>query len=577
MRTVRLASLCIAVVTATLLSGSALATSAAPRPSSLKAFLLRANEHAVHEFPRTPSFSWLPVRGAFRYEFQLANSPAFGDASIFWRATQVKGPAVAVPLQLPWLTGSPYAAYARVRAVTSKGVTQWSKPYGFNVRWQQVPRQLPGSPGLSRWTPVEGATSYEVWFTKIGPGAGWTKKVATRTTAVDHREAYTFHDSDAWTSEVRWRVRAVRVVPRSSRVHANGLPAVSYGPWSPEFVSGNTLPTGVLRPVSAVTAGATSTRGRARAHELTPAFTFTGREVYNTGPNGPYGLYRVYVFSDSSCVNVMYKGAIVGSPAYAPRTTGGLKLPQAPGAELDKAYNEVLANGPEGKTFMADLTPVKSTEEASVEQAKTAVADTSKEDPGLDKPGEDPTITGADPTGATVDLPESGWPNGRYYWTVVPVIASFVDDGTRIEYHDVGIPQDSCRSGNVVAFGKQGAPVMASQGSPFASGLAPNGRLVASHGRQTVFYGKPLVAWEPVQGAVEYEVQWSRTQYPWRTAGAATTAGTATVLALKPGAWWYRIRAINPFLPGRVKAMAWSSSLRLTVAKPRFKVAATSP
>jgi len=36
---------------------------------------------------------------------------------------------------------------------------------------------LPGLPGLSRWTPVEGATSYEVWFTRIGPGAGWTKKV----------------------------------------------------------------------------------------------------------------------------------------------------------------------------------------------------------------------------------------------------------------------------------------------------------------------------------------------------------------------------------------------------------------
>jgi hypothetical protein len=572
MRTVRLVSVC--VLTVTLLAGSALAKSESSpaRPSGLKAFLLRASEPAVHEFPRTPSFSWRPVRGAVRYEFQLSKSPAFGDASIFWRATAVRSPAVAVPLQLPWMTGQPYAAYARVRAFTSNGVTTWSKPYGFNIRWKQVPRMMPGLPGLSRWTPVEGATSYEVWFTRIGPGSGWTKKVATRTTAVDHREAYTFHDDPTWTGEVRWRVRAVRVVPPSSRVHLNGLPAVSYGPWTKEFVSKNPQVSGALSARMALTAGATSRLNTARSHELTPAFVFSGREAYNVGPSGAYPLYRVYVFSDSDCVNVVFKSAITGSPAYAPRTTGGLKLPASTGKELDDAFVNVLKNGPEGLTFMADLTPVKSTEEASVEAAAEEQTATEGQDPAIDKPGEDPTLTGADPTGATVDLPESGWPNGRYYWTVVPV-SVFVVDGSTIEYHDVRHPQDTCNQGSRVAFGKQSTPVVAGQGSPFASGLSPKGRLVAARGGQATFYGKPLVAWLPVQGAVEYEVQWSRSKYPWRTSGSVKTAGTAAQLALNPGSWWYRIRAVNPYLPGKIKAMAWSLPLHVQVAKPRFAIA----
>jgi hypothetical protein len=569
MRTVRLASVCVLLVT--LLAGAALAKSGTPaRPSSLKAFLLRASEPALHEFPRTPSFSWHPVRGAIRYEFQLSKSPGFGDASIFWRNSAVRSPAVAVPLQLPWMTGSPYAAYARVRAFTSSGVTAWSKPYGFNIRWKQVPRMLPGVPGLSRWSPVEGATSYEVWFTRIGPAPGWTKKVATRTTAVDHREAYTFHDDATWTGEVRWRVRAVRVVPPASRVHLNGLPAVSYGPWTKEFVSRNPQVSGALSARLALTAGAVSRLNTAHSHELTPAFSYSGREAYNVGPSGSYGLYRVYVFSDSDCVNLVFKGAITGAPAYAPRTTGGLKLPQSVGKELDEAFASVLKDGPEGNTFMADLTPVKSTEESSVEAASQDAA--TSQDPAIDKPGEDPTITGADPTGATVDLPESGWPNGRYYWTVVPV-SVYVIEGSTIEYHDVRHPQDTCKQGSEVAFGKQSSPVVAGQGSPFASGLSPKGRLVAARGGQAVFYGKPLVAWLPVQGAVEYEVQWSKSRYPWRASGSAKTAGTATELGLTPGDWWYRIRAVNPYLPGKIKAMAWSLPLHLKVAKPRFAVA----
>jgi hypothetical protein len=567
MRYLRLVSVALAVVSATLVAGSALAQSSSSHaPGGLKAFLLRASEPAAHEFPRTPSFTWTPVRGAVRYEFQLAKSAGFSDSSIFWSIRGLRSPAVAPSVALPWMTGKPYAAYARVRAVTTRGLSAWSAPYGINLRWPEVPRQLPGAPGLSRWSPVEGATGYEVWFTQIGPG--WQKKVTTRTTAVDHREAYTFHDGPEWTSQVKWRVRPVRVVPEKSLVHANGLPTVSYGPWSREYVSVNPPLGGSLRASSALTSGATSKTGSAHAHELTPAFSFAGREAVNSGPSGSYGLYRVYVALDSDCVNVVYTGAVVGSPAYAPRTSGPLKLPTAVGKELDDAFVKSLDDGTESNTFMADLSPNTSSEQAAT--------DAKAQSGGSAATGSASGASGSDAGAqtvplATVDLPESGWPNGRFYWTVVPV-GIYLRDETKIEYHDLATPQDQCAAGNVVAFGKASSPVVAGQGSPFASGMSPKGRLMAAVGSQSIFYGSPLVAWRPVQGATEYEVQWSRAKYPWRTFGETRTTGTSSVLSLRPGDWWYRIRAINPYLPGTTKAMAWSAPLHLKVAKPKFAV-----
>ena len=93
MRYARLALL--AACLATLLSGSALAQGSASlsAPQGLKPFLLRADESPLHTFPRTPSFSWNPVRAAARYEFQLAKSPYFDESSILY-STSLKSPAV---------------------------------------------------------------------------------------------------------------------------------------------------------------------------------------------------------------------------------------------------------------------------------------------------------------------------------------------------------------------------------------------------------------------------------------------------------------------------------------------------
>jgi hypothetical protein len=636
MRTRRLLPVCcLALVATTLIAGSALAKTGSPSaPQGLKAFLLRANEPLAHEFSRTPAFSWRPVRGAVRYEFQLAKTSTFTDASIL-KTTWVRSPAAAIPVALPWMTGEPYAAYARVRALTVDGTTAWSKPFGFNVRWSNLPKQLPASPGLSRWTPVEGATSYQVWFIDI------SKKISARTNAADHREFYAFHRTPDWMGTVRWRVRSVRTLYGKL---PSGLPRVTYGPWSPIYTSRNPAPgTGGLSAQTAVSETSTSsTRARAGLHQLTPAFTFDGEVAVN---GGRYGLYRVYVFSDRDCVNVIFRGAIVGSPAYAPRSSGPLALPVT-GVKLGEAAFGYLPDGSEGVTRMADLSKVKSTESdppyiSVVKQAPGSEEVATEPDPEEFLPEQPSNL------GAPVDLWDSGWPNGRFYWTVIAVsprvnpgqtttlsaavpagattitvqtvngisentvievgvgtTAEVVEvasvDGVslrvtlkkplqfahnavervaveaRIEYWDVELPQDACAAGRVVAFGKATSPVVAGGSSAYASGLSPQGRLVAARGSAPTFFGAPVVAWEPTFSADVYQIEWSQKAYPWKALGRRTLEATATMLPLSPGTWHYRVRGLNLLLPRASKAMSWSKPQMLRVAKPKFKVIRTA-
>src|SRR5206468_4125783 len=129
------------------------------------------------------------------------------------------------------------------------------------------------------------------------------------------------------------------------------------------------------------------------------------------------------------------------------------------------------------------------------------------------------------PVGPPVDLWDTDWPDGRYYWTVVPVQMVLVgsgDGGTggNFEYRDLDVPQDRCTAGGVLSFGKTARPTLASSGNaPFASGLSPAGSLTSPARSKPAFYGNPLVSWEPALGASAYEVQWSKARSPFVTAG----------------------------------------------------------
>ena len=560
---------------------SALGSSAPATPNGLRGFELRPNEPVRHTFSRTPAFAWNPVRGAACYEFELATSRSFSGNSVIWSNVStgpqagkhcrtvtssftlakdpsavgaggdgetgtksikqvipaIRIPAVSVNLTLPWFNeNGPTALYAHVRSVTTGGASGWSSPFAFDMRWESTPIPLVARPGLVRWTPIEGATGYEVWYGGRGPSGFLNKIVQTHTNVADERDVFTFHLDEAWWRTVEWRVRAVRQVVGAL---PNGLPAVSYGPWSKVYATTNPAWSSGKIKLSAAVSDRTST-GVAPPHELMPALTWTGDQALD---GTTFRLFRAYVFSDRGCVNVVFRGSVVGSPAFAPRINGPLKLPKGQ-SDLDDALVKILPNDKnEGSktTFSADTFEIVSNE--SFDDDRTLLR---------------------------VDLPDLDPASTRYWWTVVPV-AILVSDGGAFQYWDYESPQDACAAGRIGVFGKNSEPAITTSGSPYVSGLSPKGRLLAQAGRRPTVYSSPLVAWRPVVGATGYEVQWSRTTYPWRRQGLVKTVATSAVLKLPAGVWYYRVRGLNIAQVG-TPAMTWSAPVAVRVVRPTFAI-----
>jgi hypothetical protein len=539
-------------------------------PTGVHAFLLRVDDADKTTFSRTPSFAWAPYEGAQSYDFQLATSTKFDDRTLAWSTESLgaplRVPAVAVPLALPWMSGDataarPHALYARVRARLTKGASRWSAPLGFDTQGDRPKQILPDIPGLVQWTPVDGATSYEVWFVNVVLNGIEGKVISTTTNVADEREYYSFHQDPSWSGTVLWRVRAVRQIYGAL---PNALPAVSYGPWSNTFLSTNPPVSNgaLLTPTKSVSDILVDNTG-ATAHQLTPGFAFDG-SVARNGGNGE--LYRVYVATDRQCVNVVYRGAVVGSPAYAPRISGPLKLPGSV-KDVAKARVTFLDDGSEGATFTADSEPVLTSEQGddSAAGAGAPAGGTSAASTSASVPAEFASA------GPFVDLWDLGRPNSRYWWTVVPVRIVVTED--KVAYQDVDSPQDACEAGVVQELARTSEPATTTSVSPFASGLSRFGELVAARTLAPTFYRTVLIAWQPAKSAVGYEVQWSRTRTPWRTKGSLFTAATSTMLdRLTPGVWFYRVRGIDPYIPGPTKQMAWSTPVKVTIAKPKFLV-----
>jgi hypothetical protein len=594
-----MARLAAALLTVLALAGSADAARQASAklraPTGLRAFLLRPNEAETHLFSRTPAFAWNPVRGAKTYQFVLSTSPLFAGSGLVWNNSTLTSPAASIPVTLPWITGEPYSLYARVRAIGPKGeIGAWSTSYGFNMRWSNVPQPMTSGTGFVRWTPVDGATAYDVWYGNIDIGGGKSKIFSTTTNVADEREYWTFHQNTAYAGTVLWRVRAVRRVDGTG-LPQNGLPAVSYGPWSPIYVKTNGPFT--YGPLTAIgTTADTTAVGEPAAHQLMPSFQFSG-DLSLLGVS--HELYRVYVFTDQDCLNVVFKGAIVGSPAYAPRSTGPLLLPVNT-AELAGFRTSYIPDGSEKKSTTFDGASVTPTEALAPSvftpqliTTTTTSTEGSSSSSGSSSSGgsTSSSSTTTDPyafpsslssSGAPIDLWDTNWPQGRYWWTVVPVkmVTTTTTTGsgsssvttTTIDYVDAELAQDACALGRRASFGKQSQPAVTASGTPYAAGLSPSGRLLSATKPKPVFVGAPLVTWTPALGASAYEIQWSKKRYPWRPIGNKYTFSTSASLPLTPGTWHYRVRGIDLALPTGAQQMAWSTPVALVVAKPKFRV-----
>src|SRR4051794_31455684 len=416
MRVLALAALCFSLLGVVSAADAATPVKGAA-PAHLHGFLLRADEPVENSFPRTPSFAWQPVPAAVRYQFELSTSSSFRDNGLIYNATNLTTPVAAPQLTLPWITGHPHALFARVRAIKRASSTPWSAPFGFDMEPADAPKPLQSEPGLLRWTPIEGADMYQVWLIDINNPTA--KMEMSLTNVLDEREFYTFHRSASWTGTIRWRIRALRM-DNDPSARQNHLPAVAYGPWSPVYTSTNpaysTGPITLDDTISDVTA---TGDGPSPAHRLMPGFTFSGDPTID-GTKAE--LFRVYVFTDRQCLNRVYTGAIVGGPAYAPRPYGPLTLPASP-TGLPAARANYLRDGSEPDSFMFDGLPVKSTESEPAASPTTAVPADSDSPSTTSAPAGPTQLKFTGDLGAPVDLWDTEWPGGGYYWTVVAVAA----------------------------------------------------------------------------------------------------------------------------------------------------------
>ena len=499
-------------------------------PAGLRAFVYRADEavKADHTYAQMPAFAWNAVRGAAHYELQIATSRSFVQSTSVYDNASLAVPVASVQLQLPWMTGKPFALWARVRDVSGGRTSAWSAPFGFNTAWQQVPQQEPAPEGLIRWTPVEGATSYQVWYLNLP--AGYASRFSTFTNVADEREYWTLHPADA--AVIRWRVRAVRLVQSGSL--PDGIAVTSYGPYSPVYTTTNptTLPQGPITGVAA------DSDDRVDAGQATGASADAGlrldrddsaRQVRASAAL----LSRVYVFSDKQCVNPVMTGSIVGGPAWAPRNGDPLALPGTDTELQEVEQSSVfLGYGAADERLhrrrrYARSRPRRPT--ATARRFGQRIGHHGSERRRRARPA--PRVRRAAASSARlVSLPDIGWPQGRYWWTVVPV--AIVDArgpsprtataaGT-LEYHDLELPQDACAAGQVWPFGMQSSPVTTTSQTPYASGVVAGMRVVSAASQSPGFLEQPLVSWQPALGATTYEIELSRKLYPWK---AVTEAG----------------------------------------------------
>ena len=233
------------------------------------------------------------------------------------------------------------------------------------MRWPSVPTPLPTKPGLVRWAGVSGATGYQVWYPDI------EKVFSVHTNVADLREFYTLH---SWYTTVKWRVRAVR---RVFGTVPNGLPVVSYGPWSPTYTASNpAMTSGKLQTTLAIS-DRISDGTKQSAHELMPGLVFSG-DGTRTDPQAV--LFRAYASTDADCVNIVYKGSIVGSPAFAPRTSGPLAMGDLTWAQGQSAlsFPHAIKDGnPTAKEWSNDWRPIVSNEVAQTPAGGSASGSTS--------------------------------------------------------------------------------------------------------------------------------------------------------------------------------------------------------
>jgi hypothetical protein len=318
-----------------------------------------------------PQFSWAPIPGATSYQVQVNSSPSFPAGSEFCCSDTVLGTTLTPTRYLPNAT----QLYWRVRAVDSNGdAGDWNNGSSFTESFDQLNptiqnltlRDINGNALASgsatqtpivTWSPVPGASSYEIQITPYSIGCDWTAKIIDETTA-----------TTAWTPQ--WGGKHIgpaswpgpegggapppgnfcfRVLARRDDQADGGSTIIS--DWSQlGGFNGNAFdflapPTGGSLGLNQTPASAyiaPSTAGLSATVTSTPLFTWQ--------PVAGAGGYYVVVARDACFTDVIDVG-FSDTNAYAPRIADG-----APYADETSAYYYAVvpANTPSGSGVLTD-------------------------------------------------------------------------------------------------------------------------------------------------------------------------------------------------------------------------------
>ena len=241
--------------------------------------------------------------------------------------------------------------------------------------------------------------------------------------------------------------------------------------------------------------------------------TWTGTSIAGR----QYSLFRAYAFTDSDCVNVVFRGAVVGGPAYAPRMSGPLKLPTSDTDSSSPSRASSRSAPKRGRRRSAPMAPRSSTNEtaaaADSQARRRHEHDHDHDDVRLDAQRHNRDTAS---TPRKVDLPDLNFPTTRYFWTRRTGRA---DRRRRRARSTTTTPR--CRRTpappGLASFGKESAPVTTTAGTPYVvRPLAQRTSARVGHA-QAGRLRHPARRLEARDGGRRsYEVQWSQTLYPWQ-------------------------------------------------------------
>ena len=301
--------------------------------------------------------------------------------------------------------------------------------------------------------------------------------------------------------------------------------------------------------------GQTSSAVAQKAHELMPAFTFSGDQ-------GIDGIVMPY--PSTGCTSRPI--AIASTSSIAAPSSGAPPMRRARAAR--SSFPTVTTRSrrrswagwrmaTEGPTFTVDNAKVTTSERSAASSSPTRAR----------------FVGSTAASVARVDLPDIDFPATRYYWTVVPVEPSEAAVRRLGQLIDTEVPQDACAAGGSLASARRASPFRRFQhavrrgphaGRPPARGCRQDaGGLLDPTRGLGAGYRRDILRGAVVTDALS-------------VAGAGLEADVLDLGRARPhpGQWYYRVRGLNQ-IQLRKPQMVWSAPIELTVAKPKFKADAS--